>query len=89
MSLIEHLNALDGAAVLQDCFEYVLDVLSTDRFRSLGSAADDLRAWLTAGGVACARERLQHQMERLDFAPEQQNAILACLNQYFAGKRVL
>lgn len=40
----------------------VLASLSTDRFRTLGSSADDLRAWLTSGGVSGVRRALAEQM---------------------------
>ena len=81
MSLIEHLNKPNWESVLRGSFEYALEVLRTDRFRSVGSAVDDLRGWLTAGGVQRVKEHLQHQMTMLQFAPEQQAAILACLDQ--------
>ncbi len=81
MSLIEHLNRPNWEDMLRGSFEYALEVLHTDRFRSIGSAADDLRSWLTAGGVERVRKHLQDQMKRLRFAQEQQAAILACLDR--------
>ena len=58
MALIEHLERDDWQEFLRDTFAYTLDVLKHDRFRHIGSAADDLRGWLTAGGIPKVKERL-------------------------------
>ena len=62
MSLIEHLEKPRWKEFLRSTFEFVLWVLRNDRFRSVGSAADDLRSWLAAGGVARVRHHLDEQI---------------------------
>ena len=81
MSLIEHLERDGWEEFLRGTFEYTLDVLKNDRFRRLGSAADDLRSWLAAGGVARVRELLDDQMERRRLPPSRQSAVQDCVEQ--------
>ena len=50
MALIEHMGHDTWEETLRRFFEYTLDVLKHDRFRSVGSSVDDLRSWLTGGG---------------------------------------
>ena len=57
MALIEHLERKGWQEFLEEVFRYVLDVLKEDRHRPLGSSGDDLRSWLTAGGVGRVRYR--------------------------------
>src|SRR4051812_29822278 len=73
MSLIEHLEPDDWKEVLRRNFEYALDVLKNDRFRTVSSSVDDLRSWLAAGGVSRVREHLNDQMETRRF-PEAKRA---------------
>src|SRR3954447_2414372 len=63
MSLIEHLESNDWQEVLRRNFEYALEVLKNDRFRTVSSSVDDLRSWLAAGGVSRVKEHLNDQME--------------------------
>jgi hypothetical protein len=81
MSLIEHLGVDGWQDRLRRFFEYTLEVLKTDRFRSVGSAVDDLRSWLARGGVRRVREILGDQMDRLHYPPEKRSAVLAFLDQ--------
>ena len=81
MALIEHLERDHWREFLRDIFAYTLDVLKNDRFRHLGSAADDLRGWLTAGGIPKVKERLNRQMEMRRFPPAQQAEINQFLEQ--------
>ena len=81
MALIEHLQRDGWEEFLRDIFEYTLDVLKNDRFRSVGSSVDDLRSWLAAGGVARVRELLDNQMAMLGFSPSRQSAVQNCLDQ--------
>ncbi len=62
MSFVENLERDDWAVFMRRTFAYTLEVLRSDRFRTLGSSADDLRGWLTAGGVPRARRALDEQM---------------------------
>ncbi|MBM4043416.1 MAG: hypothetical protein FJ290_33430 [Planctomycetes bacterium] len=78
MALIEHLEREDWQDVLRRSFEYTLDVLKNDRFRPVGSAVDDLRGWLAAGGIPRVRERLNQQMAIRRFPPTRQ----AQINQF-------
>ena len=44
MALIEHLEQDNWQDFLRGSFEYTLEVLKNDRFRSVGSSVDDLRS---------------------------------------------
>jgi hypothetical protein len=81
MALIEHLERDHWREFLRDTFAYTLDVIKNDRFRHVGSAADDLRGWLTAGGIPRVKERLNRQMEMRRFPPAQQVEINQFLEQ--------
>ena len=71
MSLIERLDYPDWQDFLRGTFEYTLRMLKEDPFRMVGSAADDLRAWLVVGGVARVRQALKEQMEARRVAEDQ------------------
>ncbi len=43
MALIENLEREGWEEFLRNCFQYTLQVLREDRFRSVGSSVDDLR----------------------------------------------
>ena len=85
MALIEHLERDGWREFLCSTFEYTLDVLKNDRFRHIGSAADDLRSWLAAGGVARVRAYLNEQMERRQFSTARQTEVNECL-EYLVRK---
>jgi hypothetical protein len=87
MSLIEHLDKPGGEEFLRSTFEHVLWVLRNDRFRSVGSAADDLRSWLAAGGVARVRHHLDEQMERGRFPSSRRSAVNACIERLVRENR--
>lgn len=76
MALIENLERENWQEFLEDVFRYVLDVLKEDRHRSLGSSGDDLRAWLTIGGVGRVRRLLKDQMNRRGFPPSRQAEVM-------------
>ena len=78
MALIEQLERDGWEAVFGDLFRYTLDVLKTDRFRSVGSSVDDLRSWLAAGGVVRVRECLSEQMEMRRLPPSRRAAVHDC-----------
>jgi len=75
MALIEYLESDDWQATLRRTFEYTLEVLKEDRFRTVSGSVDDLRSWLTAGGVSRVREHLNDQMEACRFSPAKQTAV--------------
>ncbi|MEA1051176.1 hypothetical protein U5801_15385 [Lamprobacter modestohalophilus] len=81
MALIENLEHEDWEDFLRSCFLYTLEVLKEDRFRSVGSSADDLRSWLAAGGVARVRHQLGQQMHRRGLSEDRQVAIHQCINE--------
>lgn len=81
MSLIEHLEYDNWQDVLRGDFEYTLEVLEKDRFRSVGSAVDDLRAWLASGGMSRVKEHLNNQMEIRRFSPTKKAAVNELLEQ--------
>jgi hypothetical protein len=81
MALIEHLERDHWREFLRDTFGYVLDMLKHDRFRPVGSAADDLRGWLTAGGIPRVKARLNQQMAMRRFPATQQAEINQFLEQ--------
>ncbi len=68
MALIEHLERDDWRELPRDTFARTLAVIENDRFRHVGSAADDLRGWRAAGGIPRLKERLNRPMEMRRFS---------------------
>lgn len=87
MSLIEHLEKPRWKEFLRSTFEFVLWVLRNDRFRSVGSGADDLRSWLAVGGVARVRHHLDEQMERRRFPASRKSAVRTCIEELVRENR--
>jgi hypothetical protein len=81
MSLIEHLEQDRWEDFLRGSFEYALDVLKNDRFRSVGSAVDDLRGWLAHGGMNRVKEGINGQMERRRFPAERRAEVNTLLEK--------
>jgi hypothetical protein len=81
MALIEYLEQDDWADVLRRSFEFAITLLQTDRFRLTSSAVDDVRAWLTSGGVTRVRFRLDQQMNDCRFTADRQREIQEVLTQ--------
>ena len=81
MALIENLEREGWEEFLRNCFRYALEVLKEDRFRPIGSSADDLRSWLTAGGVARVRYHLREQMEMRGLSVDRQADIKRCIDE--------
>ena len=74
MALIEYLEDDNWRSVLRRSFEGAIALLQTDRFRSTSSAIDDIRSWLTSGGVS--RVQFQdRQMEGYRLTLERQSEI--------------
>lgn len=87
MALIEHLERDNWEEFLRSSFEYTLEVLKNDRYRSVGSAVDDLRSWLARGGMSRVKERLNDQMERRQFSLERKAEVNKLLEQLEDGNR--
>jgi hypothetical protein len=87
MALIENLEHDGWEKFFRDSFRYALEVLKTDRFRLVGSSVDDLRTWLSVGGVARVREHLNRQMEMRGFPPDRIAAVNDCLEQLVRENR--
>lgn len=87
MALIEHLERDNWEEFLSGSFEYALDVLKNDRFRSVGSAVDDLRSWLARGGMSRVKEHLNDQMEMRQFSIERRQAVNNLLDRLGKSNR--
>ncbi len=87
MALIEHLEQDNWQDFLRRSFEYTLDVLKNDRFRSVGSSVDDLRSWLARGGIKRVKEHLNNQMDMRCFSPTRKAAVNAFLEQLVRENR--
>jgi len=87
MALIENLEHKDWQDFFCKSFRYALEVLKNDRFRQVGSSVDDLRSWLTAGGVSRVREHLNKQMEMRGFPAARKAAINDSLEQLVLENR--
>ena len=87
MALIENLEHEGWEKFLRDSFRYALEVLKNDRFRSVGSSVDDLKSWLTAGGVIRVREHLNKQMEMRRFPLARKSAVNDCIEQLVQENR--
>jgi hypothetical protein len=87
MALIEHLESDNWKEFLRSSFEYALEVLKNDRFRSVGSAVDDLRSWLARGGMSRVKEGLNDQMERRQFSFERKAEVNELLEQLEDSQR--
>ena len=81
MALIEHLERDNWEEFLRSSFEYALEVLKNDRFRSVGSSVDDLRSWPARGGMNRVKEGVNDQMERRQFSLERQAEVNELLEQ--------
>ena len=75
MALIEYLEDDNWRSVLRRSFEGAIALLQTDRFRSTSSATDDIRSWLTSGGVSRVQFQLDRQMEGYRLTLERQSEI--------------
>ncbi|MCU0661461.1 MAG: hypothetical protein MUC50_03940 [Myxococcota bacterium] len=76
MALIENLEHENWQEFLRRAFETTLDVLGRDRFGRVGSSVDDLRSWLTCGGMGNVVSRLRSQMEMARFSAQKQKAVI-------------
>jgi len=81
MALIEYLEHDNWREVLRRSFEGAIALLQTDRFRITSSAIDDVRSWLTSGGVSRVQQQIDRQMEARRLASDRQREIRDCLGQ--------
>jgi hypothetical protein len=81
MALIEYLERDDWYKVLRRSFEGAINLLQTDRFGRCSSAVDDIKSWLTSGGVSRVQLQLNRQMEARRLPVEQQSEIRNFLGQ--------
>lgn len=75
MALIEYLEHDNWREVLLRSFEGAIALLQTDRFRPTSSAIDDIRSWLTNGGVSRVQLQLDRQMEERRLTLDRQREI--------------
>ena len=75
MALIEYLEHDDWRSVLRRSFEGAIALLQTDRFRPTSSAIDDIRSWLTSGGISRVQVQLNRQMEARRLTVDRQSEI--------------
>ena len=87
MALIENLEHEGWEKFFRDSFLYALEVLKNDRFRPVGSSVDDLKSWLTAGGVAQVCEHLNKQMKMRRFLLSRKSAVNDCIEQLVRENR--
>lgn len=81
MALIEYLEHDDWREALRRSFEGAITLLQTDRFRQTSSAIDDVKSWLTSGGVSRVQLQLDRQMEGRRLASDCQKEIRSFLGQ--------
>jgi len=81
MALIEYLERDDWREVLRRNFEGAIALLQTDRFRQTSSAIDDVRSWLTSGGVSRVQQQIDRQMEARRLASDRQREIRDFIRQ--------
>ena len=81
MALIEYLENDNWREVLRRSFEGAIALLQTDRFRLTSSAIDDIRSWLTSGGVSRVQLQLDRQMEGRRLTSDRQSEIRDFLGQ--------
>lgn len=76
MALIENLEREGWEEFLQNCFRQTLDLLQNDRYGFAGSSVDDLKGWLTAGGIARVQYHLSDQAKSRGFSVDHRLALL-------------
>jgi len=87
MSLIEYLEHDNWQEVLSRSFEGAIVLLQTDRFRRTSSAIDDVRSWLTSGGVIRVQQHLNRQMNDRRIPHNRQIEIRDYLGQLVQANR--
>ena len=75
MALIEYLEHDDWRSVLRRSFEGAIALLQINRFRLTSSAIDDMRSWLTNGGISRVQLQLNRQMKARRLTVDRQSEI--------------
>jgi hypothetical protein len=88
MALIENLEQDNWQELLRMFFIATLDILKTDPYSSVGSAVDDLRAWLRTGGVHRVRENLDKQMQARGFSDDKRKDVMGFLDVLLQENRL-
>jgi hypothetical protein len=81
MALIEYLERGDWRGVLRRSFEGAITLLQTDRFRPTSSAIEDVKSWLTNGGVSRVQLQLDREMKGRRLEENHQREIRDFLEQ--------
>jgi len=81
MALIEYLEHDNWREVFRRSFEGAIVLLQTDRFRQTSSAIDDVRSWLTSGGVSRVQQQIDRQMDERRLASDHQREIRDFIGQ--------
>ena len=81
MALIEYLENDNWREALRRSFEGAIYLLQTDRFRLTSSAIDDVRSWLTSGGVSRVQLQIDRQMKACRLTSDYQREIHDFLGQ--------
>jgi|GEM_PF-799344 hypothetical protein len=81
MALIEYLERGNWREVLSRSFVGAITLLQTDRFRLTSSAIDDIKSWLTSGGISRVHLQLNREMDRRRLTLDRQTEIRDFLEQ--------
>jgi hypothetical protein len=81
MALIEYLDRDDWREVLRRSFEGAIALLQRDRWKMTSSAIDDMRSWLTNGGINRVQLQIDRQMDNYRLASERQREVRDFLEQ--------
>jgi hypothetical protein len=87
MAFVEYLARETWSQFLERTFEVALRTLETDPTGPLGSAADDLRGWLVAGGAPRVREAIRAQTTELRLAPGHRDEISCAVDRLLERHR--
>ena len=75
MALIKHLESDNQKDLLRDFFEQTLFIIKTDSFKNVGSSVDDLRAWISQGGLSRVRYSLNKQRHSRGFPDKKKQTV--------------
>jgi hypothetical protein len=81
MALIEYLEHNNWREALRRSFEGAIALLQTDRFGRCSSAVDDVKSWLTNGGVSRVQLQLDREMKNRRLDEDYQKEIRDFLEQ--------
>lgn len=81
MALIEYLDRDDWRDVLRRSFEGAIALLQRDRWKMTSSSTDDIRSWLTGGGINRVLLQIDRQMDNYRLASERQREVRDFLEQ--------